>query len=237
MKGGSVLLLFVFLIISLPTIFGQIALHSNKAVEVGGLIVDGHSFSELSSAVDSLRETLAVVNASVISLANSVPTLEKIIARCENDLDGLRIGPDCAFSPDLSLKINWFEAVSRCKALGGTLLYIMSEEEQLALQHFLGNSTEEHLVSGNFWLGLNDMNISNIWVWEHSPFSAVWVGLSTGSAQNNNYANFRANEPNGSGDCAHMYPSTLDYTWDDAPCTALLNHMCRVPLATLAFSL
>jgi len=76
----------------------------------------------------------------------------------------------------------------------------------------------------NIWLGASDGAVEEEWRWVQGPEHGTmfWKGSGTkGSPQGNNYANWRAHEPNNADsvkdeDCAAMGPTG---EWNDVPCT------------------
>ena len=97
--------------------------------------------------------------------------------------------------------MKWSEAKDYCKADGGKLVEIDSEEENTALAEEI---KKRRLTKWNFWMGLTDSESEGDWRLESN-------GLTT------NYTNWGGDEPNSWGgrneDCAQLDFNLLKEHW------------------------
>ena len=106
----------------------------------------------------------------------------------------------------------WDAAEEDCNNKGGHLASITFAKENCLVLSLRGIS---RLESDDAWIGLNDKDVENTFVWingEQSTF-ANWDNS--------------ANEPNGNGDCIRM---VYDGTWRDIACTRQFPYICKYNL-------
>ncbi|XP_062502762.1 macrophage mannose receptor 1-like [Corticium candelabrum] len=106
----------------------------------------------------------------------------------------------------------WDAAEEDCNNKGGHLASITFAKENCLVLSLRGIS---RLVSNDAWIGLNDKDVENTFVWingEQSTFT--------------NWDN-SVNEPNGNGDCIRM---VYDGTWRDIACTRQFPYICKYNL-------
>jgi hypothetical protein len=84
----------------------------------------------------------------------------------------------------------------------------------------LKNSHNKVIISecilGAFWIGLNDLQEENSWMWVNSNDPVK-------------YANWAPNQPDNGGqdeNCVHLYPG-FSYHWNDFPCHKLNHYICE----------
>jgi hypothetical protein len=131
-------------------------------------------------------------------------------SRCAHDLrfDGAGTAAGGCYMAVTS-SVSWEAAQRACSAWGGHLATVDNAAE---------NSWIRALVSGNFWIGLNDRGLTN-----EGRFS--WV-----SGLNSDYRNWAPGEPNDGGsffaseDCVEVYG---DGRWNDSSCDSNRIAVCE----------
>jgi len=101
-------------------------------------------------------------------------------------------------------------AMTGCHDLGYELVTVDTASENTWLQAQLPGGSRDT----GAWIGLNDYATEGTFLW-------VATGLSP------HFTNWRAGEPNGSGDCVNMAVS--DGTWGDEQCTVTRLYVCEIP--------
>ena len=106
----------------------------------------------------------------------------------------------------------WTDSRKRCAQVGGDIISIRSEEEQMSLIKII----EEKLPGKDAWLGANDIT-------QEGDFD--WSDGTTIDFHNWNYG-----EPNNwrEEDCTHM-AATFGYRWNDIPCSLKKGYICKIP--------
>ncbi|KAJ8385054.1 hypothetical protein AAFF_G00195840 [Aldrovandia affinis] len=107
----------------------------------------------------------------------------------------------------------WMESHSDCIKRGAELVIIESKEEQ----EFITNHTRE----GYYWIGLNDQEKEDTWVWaDRTPLQN---GFWRSGEPDDQY--FKDNTTNKDADCAVTVPD--ENRWDDTFCYFQWNHVCE----------
>ncbi|XP_053407988.1 perlucin-like protein [Mercenaria mercenaria] len=104
----------------------------------------------------------------------------------------------------------WASAVAICKILGGHLVEIDDATENLYLV------SQAKLLNKSFWIGLNDLQEENSWVWVNSNTPASYTHWHPGQPDNG-----ASNE-----NCAHLYPG-FSFSWNDKQCYTHYNYICE----------
>ena len=102
-------------------------------------------------------------------------------------------------------KKTWYEAREDCQTKKADLLSVHNKNESNIL----------HMIYGDFWIGLNDIDNEGMFVWTD--------GSKT------DFLSWNTNEPtngNGNEDCTHSY-AKLE-TWNDAECSEKLSYVCKM---------
>ncbi|XP_060570423.1 perlucin-like protein [Ruditapes philippinarum] len=105
---------------------------------------------------------------------------------------------------------DWANAVTLCQILGGHLVEI---EDDIENQYIVAQAK---LYNSAFWIGLNDLQEENSWMWVNSNDPVK-------------YANWAPNQPDNGGqdeNCVHLYPG-FSYHWNDFPCHKLNHYICE----------
>eukprot|EP00092_Neocalanus_flemingeri_P056901 GFUD01067515.1.p1 GENE.GFUD01067515.1~~GFUD01067515.1.p1 ORF type:complete len:229 (+),score=46.25 GFUD01067515.1:42-728(+) len=98
----------------------------------------------------------------------------------------------------------WYEAMAKCKELGGYLVEITSQEEQDLIVR-TSQALGWDKLKLNFWLGLNDIEKEGTWIWEQSQRGV-----------NDGFSNWHAGEPSGGNEnCGATWTGNK---WNDYPC-------------------
>ncbi|KAK7484511.1 hypothetical protein BaRGS_00024267, partial [Batillaria attramentaria] len=112
----------------------------------------------------------------------------------------------------------WYAAQEACSLFGAKLAEVRSEAED----DFLRGVARSQDYWG-LWLGGTDM---------FSEGRFVWTSNQKLISNQSGYTNWGHGQPNDSGqseDCAHLWRD-IEYLWNDAPCTTLLNFACEIRL-------
>jgi C-type mannose receptor len=67
-----------------------------------------------------------------------------------------------------------------------------------------------------FWIGANDIEIEDYWVWESDTSKLLFSDWDVGEPNNNN------NE-----DCGKMTWHNILYRWNDVPCQLHFHYICE----------
>lgn len=109
-------------------------------------------------------------------------------------------------------KRTWQAAQEKCKSYGSefSLVTINSGSENTAVFNAATDNTEG--IGSSFWIGLNDINKENKFVWD--------------SNDDNDYTHYHSGEPNNASneDCIHMWKSG---TWNDNQCNTRYPFVCE----------
>lgn len=145
----------------------------------------------------------------------------------DDDCDGLidEVGDDNTACNDCNLEQHeghaywfcadprrWMQARSDCQDWGAELVSIPDEAANTFLAGHLGMNG----LNDRFWIGANDRDTENTWVWED--------GLAWG------YENWAMDEPNDTNgeDCVEMWSMPAG-TWNDSDCGDGLHFVCWAP--------
>ena len=139
------------------------------------------------------------------------------------------VGPNDSCYVPVSTSLPWADARTSCRARGaGWDLAAIRDE---ATNEFL-----TRLVPVETWVGASDAEREGFWTWvsDGTPF---WSGNGLeGSALNDAFENWNADEPNGAGnsDCARLVRlgnAAVDspYTWGDRECFEPRGSVCEGP--------
>ena len=107
---------------------------------------------------------------------------------------------------------NWMDADLSCKARGGYLVSFESVEEY---NHVVDLIQSKCSGNGGFWTSARDLG-SDIWIWRDSGefvIDDIWL----------------KGEPNGDGDCGHMYDLFNTYPLNDMACDSKICYICESP--------
>ena len=107
-----------------------------------------------------------------------------------------------------SIRLNWFEAKSACSVYGGKLVEIESDAKQTAVTDARSSAG----ITGEFWIGLNDLATEGSFVWASTGEPAVIANWVEG--QPNNWLNQ---------DCVMVDGNQ----WVDDPCTNTGHFVCE----------
>ncbi|KAM7384709.1 hypothetical protein PAMA_011862 [Pampus argenteus] len=117
-------------------------------------------------------------------------------------------------------KIPWEWSKNLCRRIGGDLVKIDSEEEQMFLENELRSKMNED--EDKFWIGLTDSKEENKWIWvDGSPLNTSLSFWSEGEPDN-----YEGENINGE-DCVRMGEKggTKDWKiWHDRSCN--VSHRC-----------
>ncbi|XP_034475714.1 C-type lectin 37Db-like [Drosophila innubila] len=105
--------------------------------------------------------------------------------------------------------VNWFEAAHKCRALGGNLAGLQSEEELKAIS--------EKLTNVRYWLEINDLGNEGV-------YKLLSSGLQAG------FLNWHSNEPNDNDDnenCVELLKYGSDWEMNDNNCGHKFNFICE----------
>jgi len=103
-----------------------------------------------------------------------------------------------------SASMTWPEAKAEAEALGGYLVTINDEDENVWLSIN---------ISGG-WTGANDIAVEGVWEWVEDG-ADFWNGDDTGSVVPGMYANWASEEPNDAGDGEDHGEITGSGSWND----------------------
>lgn len=117
--------------------------------------------------------------------------------------------------------VSWYEAVRRCKSLGGFLVKIGDADEQSFLTDRINSSRKIKAL----WIGLHDLDDENDFKWEHDNTPS-------------NFSHWNKGEPDNSGDgedCVavsgiflYMYSQLyLPGRWNDMDCDKSAPYICE----------
>ena len=131
------------------------------------------------------------------SISNILETSNEKVNRCP--LNGFVWQSSCYVLN--TGKLNWTSAVNECKARGGHLAILETEEEMRFVLPRLGQNT---------WLGGHDTDTEGQW---------AWIGEDTEIE----FLLWEPGQPNGTGDCMEAYNGLLN----DERCTVSNNFVCE----------
>ena len=139
--------------------------------------------------------------------------------------------------------VGWHAAKLQCEAkqlngYTGYLATITSVQE---------NDHIKNKLHGNGWIGATDEGSEGVWRWVSGPEGLeeagvgrqFWLGDASGTAQNNQYSNWNANEPDNAAasgeDCLHFYGSVSEGSrqgkWNDLkadnPTPEIQGYICE----------
>nr|XP_023693093.1 CD209 antigen-like protein C isoform X2 [Paramormyrops kingsleyae] len=107
---------------------------------------------------------------------------------------------------------NWSDSRQACMQLEANLVIISSREEQVFVEG----------LSGDFWIGLSDIESEGTWKWVDGTTIPVEKGYWRANPQQpDNYGNE---------DCVHTYNtihSVPFQTWNDRPCNDVIQWICE----------
>lgn len=125
----------------------------------------------------------------------------------------------------------WDHANDACKANGGYLAVITSNEEHTKILAAFGTSDK-------VWLGAKDDETEGEWRFMGGEYDRelFWLGGVDGTPQNGLYNNWHiGQEPNndgGNNHCLSMYHSGFRWPlWDDSDCSTNLSYICEIGTA------
>jgi len=139
------------------------------------------------------------------------------------------VGPSDRCYVPVSTSLSWTDARANCLARGDGW-------DLAAIRDEASNEFLTRLVPVETWFGASDAESEGIWTWvsDGTPF---WSGNGLeGSALNDAFENWNADEPNGAGnsDCARLVrlgnaPPDSPYTWGDRECFEPRGSVCEGP--------
>ncbi|KAL4624099.1 C-type lectin domain family 4 member E-like isoform X2 [Arapaima gigas] len=141
------------------------------------------------------------------------------------------VGKCYYFSND---SLPWNKSAGNCITMGGHLVIINSEEEQLFLLQTMKNKMIDN--EDKFWIGLSDAEHESRWIWmDKTPLKKnVMFWLRTSEAKEPDNWTDNDKYPEGE-DCARMGEKGKEikkYSWYDAFCWKTLKRVCEGLAAT-----
>ncbi|XP_019647923.1 PREDICTED: LOW QUALITY PROTEIN: sushi, von Willebrand factor type A, EGF and pentraxin domain-containing protein 1-like [Branchiostoma belcheri] len=101
------------------------------------------------------------------------------------------------------------QAKQECHERGGILAVIQDQDMQDFFVQLLSVSNKDA------WIGLGDQHFSGEWQWSDGTHIT-----------DSSYTYWAWGEPNGSGNCTHLWPAA-NFGWDDQPCNKTTYHVCQ----------
>ncbi|XP_031150872.1 galactose-specific lectin nattectin-like isoform X2 [Sander lucioperca] len=108
---------------------------------------------------------------------------------------------------------SWTDAETFCKAAGGNLASVHSEEEHVFLRTFINQVSGEHKVT---WMGGFDSVQEGVWMW------------SDGSIFD--YKHWHVGQPDNAGGNENCLEMNRQDNWNDRPCTDIRPFLCSKKL-------
>ena len=109
--------------------------------------------------------------------------------------------------------MTWYAATDRCKAKGGKLVEIDSEEENTALIQEIkkraNHTTDSDGKKIHFWIGLSDVKHEGNWSLASNGLNPSYLNWTTGEPSNDKDK-----------DCARLKTGRLLGTWADTDCSS-----------------
>uniref|UniRef100_A0A8D0D3H9 C-type lectin domain-containing protein n=1 Tax=Sander lucioperca TaxID=283035 RepID=A0A8D0D3H9_SANLU len=162
-----------------------------------------YSISDSSTEVDQLH---SVQSAAGRHNEGLLPPLSRELSSCPPGWT--QFGSRC-FSFNFQWK-SWVDAESFCKAAGGNLASVHSEEEHVFLRTFINQVTGAYITS---WMGGSDSVQEGVWMW------------SDGSTFD--YKSWAWGQPDNFLLVEHcLLINYLGINWNDAPCNIILPFLC-----------
>ncbi|XP_034478043.1 pulmonary surfactant-associated protein D-like [Drosophila innubila] len=167
--------------------------------------------------LDKLSQKFDALQEKFVKSDEKFGKLEKKLELLGKTFTAIRAKPSPKFEKigskyyyiDDSESVNWFEAAHKCRALGGNLAGLQSEQEFKAVS--------EKLTNEHYWLDINDLGTEG-----------VFKLLSTGKEAP--YLYWRYPEPNNKGgneNCVQVLRVDSKYAMNDNSCDFKFNFICE----------
>ncbi|XP_062598674.1 perlucin-like [Saccostrea cucullata] len=151
-----------------------------------------------------------VASITAINLLFAVSLVTALPSSCPRGW--IHRGTSCyLFVNDAVDREDWMVAMSYCNSLHAKLVEIETVTEDEFLRLYL----LDHKMTGNYWIGMSDIQAEGVWVW-------------TSSQNTPTYSNWNPGQPDNSGkeDCGSL-PSWCGFHWNDYPCNMINNFICE----------
>ncbi|XP_062568492.1 perlucin-like [Saccostrea cucullata] len=109
---------------------------------------------------------------------------------------------------------DWMVAMFYCNSLNAKLVEIETRSED----DFLRSQLSHRRVTGNYWIGLSDIQREGKWVWSSTQTVPTYTHWFPGQPDNT--------RDQRSEDCVHMH-ALMGFLWNDFHCNAANNFICE----------
>ncbi|XP_052811618.1 uncharacterized protein LOC128239158 isoform X2 [Mya arenaria] len=164
----------------------------------------------------SLCNTDSCSQNSQTTVTNPVPTHS-----CPTGNHWIDFGNSCYFIGDREL--SWSDSQSYCQQKGGFLARLDSQAKTDHINPILQSlKATVGIQAGSYWIGLNDIHTTGVWVWVDTNTPATYTNWYPGQVLNQNF-------PESCAVAAHY----ISWKWQIYGCNNTNVHqLCEIPKAT-----
>ncbi|XP_068202899.1 perlucin-like protein [Palaemon carinicauda] len=168
---------------------------------------DQIQLSKIADSIENLTNTVIAQQRTSDKLASGLMKMFSFLASdyLPCDEGWLKLGSSCYFfSKD---NFTWHESREKCIAMNSDLVKVTTDEEN--------NFLRDHLEGYIFWVGLNDIDVEDTYVWtDGTPYKMIKSWWAPG-------------QPDYSHERCINYWASKDNRWNDSRCSNTFRYICE----------